>query len=218
MKKSMFTVIFILTAFFVSAQNAVIERVTGTVEIRQPGDVSFRSAGSGDEIFQDTVISTGFKSFAVVISGGTTITVRPLTMLTLKEIQKSAETETLNVNLRTGRVRVDVKPPAGARADFIITSPTTTASVRGTTFEFDTGGLYVSEGTVEFGGNRGQNVFIGAGESSRIEQTGRVTSSIEERNAKLLPPSSVGAGAGDSGSSGSVAANGGSYSVQLVFD
>jgi hypothetical protein len=35
--------------------------------------------------------------------GGTTITVRPLTVLLLTGIQKSAETETLNANLQPGR-------------------------------------------------------------------------------------------------------------------
>jgi len=218
MKKLLFAAALILTGLQVFAQNAVIERVTGTVEIKQPDETAFKGANNGDAVFQDTVISTGFKSFALIAIGGTTITVRPLTVLTLKEIQKSAETETLNVNMQTGRVRVDVKPPAGTKADMKVTSPIATASVRGTSFEFDTSNLYVSEGTVDFIGSIGQNVFVRAGESSRAEHTGQVTSSIDERNARLFPPSSAGTGAMDSGSPGSVAANGGSYTIQLVFD
>jgi len=218
MKKLFFATALILTGLHVFAQNAVIEQITGTVEIKQPDDSSFISAKSGDAVFQETVISTGFKSYALIVIGSTTITVRPLTLLTFKEIQKSAETERLDVNLLAGRVRVDVKPPAGKRADMTISSPTTTAAVRGTSFEFDTENLYVNEGTVDFSGTRGQHVLVSAGGSSRAGQTGQVTSSIDERNANLMPPSAVGTGAGDSGSPGSVAAKGGSYSIKLVFD
>jgi len=218
MRKVLFAAIFITAGFCASAQNAVIDRVSGTVEMKHLNENTFKTANTGDAVFQDTVISTGFKSFAVILIGSTTITVRPLTLLTLTEIQKSAETETLNVNLQAGRVRVDVKPPAGTKANMTINSPTSTASVRGTSFEFDTSSLYVLEGTVDFSGNRGQNIFVRAGESSRAVQTGQVTAPIEERNANLLPPNPAGTGPQDSGSSGSPAVNGGTYSIQLVFE
>jgi len=205
MKKLLFAAIFIITGLCVSAQNAVIEHLTGTVEIKHPGENSFKSANSGDTLFNETVISTGFKSFAIVKVGSTTITVRPLTFLSLTEIQKSAETETLNVNLHAGRVRVDVKPPAGMKASTTIKSPTSTASVRGTSFEFDTENLYVSEGTVSFLGNRGQNIFVSAGESSHVEQTRCASNPRDKRNAALMPPSPVGTDVEGSAASGSPA-------------
>ncbi|MDR2730531.1 MAG: FecR domain-containing protein [Treponema sp.] len=52
----------------------------------------------------------------------------------MTEIQNLTELETLNVNLQTGRVRVDVKPPAGTKASTTVKGPEATASVRGTIF------------------------------------------------------------------------------------
>jgi hypothetical protein len=215
MKNLLFVTIFVLTGLCVYAQNAVIEQTTGTVEIKQPGETSFKKASGGEKIFKETVISTSFKSFAIVKIGSTTITVRPLTLMSLLEIQKSAETETLQVSVQTGRVRVDVKPPAGAKADATVRGPTATASVRGTSFEFDAHTVYVNEGKVSFSGNRGQNVLVGAGETSRVDQTGRASNPIDERNANLMPPSPAGTGAQDSAVSGSAAASGVPFTIEL---
>ena len=216
MKQLVFIAIFMVTGLCVFAQNAVIERVTGTVEIKQPGEKSFKTANSGDKLFKETVVSTGFKSFAIITIGSTTITARPLTHLSLTEMQSLAETETLNVNLQAGRVRVDVKPPAGTKVATTVNSPTATASVRGTSFEFDTDNLYVSEGTVSFSGNRGQNIYVSAGGSSRVEASGVARTPRDDRIANLLPPSPAGTSAGDS-SVPSPVASGVNFSIELDF-
>jgi len=216
MKKTVIITIFILTSLSVSAQNAVIEHVTGTVEIKQPGENTYKGANSGDKIYKETVISTSFKSFAIIKAGSTTITARPLTHLTLTEIQNLSESETLNVNLQAGRIRVDVKPPAGTKANTTISSPSATASVRGTSFEFDTNNLYVNEGTVSFAGSRGQNVLVNAGGNSRVEQTGQATKPMDERKANLMPPSLVGTSAEDA-SVPSPVATGVNFSIELDF-
>ncbi|GBU28760.1 hypothetical protein R84B8_02322 [Treponema sp. R8-4-B8] len=207
MKRLLFVTIFILTGLYVFAQDAFIEELTGTVEIKQSKDASFKTANKGDKIFKDTVIATSFKSYAIIKIGGTTITVRPLTTLTLAEIQKIEETETLNVNLQSGRVRVDVKPAAGTKALTTVSSPSSTASVRGTSFEFDTNNLYVNEGKVSFAGNNGQYVIVSAGGSSQVDQTGQVTTPRDERTANLMPPSPVGTSAREMSASTPAAAN-----------
>ena len=216
MKKSLLVIIFVLTGLNVFSQDAFIDQLTGTVEIRQPGENTFKAANKGDTVFQDTVISTGFKSYAIVKTGGATITIRPLTALSLTEIQKSDETEILNVNLQSGKVRVDVKPPSGTKASATLTSPGATASVRGTNFEFDTNNLSVREGTVSFAGNKGQNVLVSAGENSRVDNTGQATTPRDERNSNLLPPSPVGTSAGDTPFSGP-AATGVNFTLSLEF-
>ncbi|GBU28353.1 hypothetical protein R84B8_01911 [Treponema sp. R8-4-B8] len=192
MKKLMFVTIFVLTGLYAFSQDAFIDQLTGTVEIKQPNETSFKTANKGDKVFKDTVISTGFKSYAIVKIGGTTITVRPLTSLSLAEIQKIDETESLNINLQAGRVRVEVKPPAGTKAIMSVSSPTSTASVRGTSFEFDTTNLYVNEGTVSFTGTNGQIVLVNAGGSSRVDKTGQASAPKDDKNANLMPPSPAG--------------------------
>jgi hypothetical protein len=217
MKQYLLLTIFILTGMWVSAQTAVIEHVTGAVEIMQPGENTYKNANAGDKLFQETVIMTSFKSFAIIKIGSTTITARPLTHLTLTEIQAMSDVETLNVNLRAGRVRVEVKPPAGTKASTTVRGPIVTASVRGTSFEFDTENLYVNEGTVSFGGNRGQNILIRAGENSRLEQSGTVTTPKDEKISSLMPPSPVGTGARD-GAVSVPASVGVNFTIELKFN
>jgi hypothetical protein len=154
----------------VSKENGVIKELTGQVELKLAGKSTFTAAQAGDKVAQDTIISTGFKSTAIIVVGSSVINVRPLTRLSLAEIQSSAGTETLNVSLQTGRVRVDVKPPAGTKANTTVQGPSATASVRGTSFEFDTVKLTVNEGRVAFSGTSGPAAMVNAGETSSVEE------------------------------------------------
>jgi len=216
MKQFLFLTIFVLTGMLLSAQNAVIEHVTGNVEIKQPGEKTYKNAVVGETIYKETDILTGFKSFAIIKIGSTTITARPLTHLTLTEIQKMSDVETIDVNLQAGRVRVEVKPPVGTKAHTSVKGPIVTASVRGTSFEFDTNNLYVNEGTVSFGGDRGQNILVRAGENSRLDQSGAVTTPKDEKISSLMPPSPVGTGARD-GAVSVPASVGVNFTIELKY-
>lgn len=156
---------------FAQAPVAVIKQVAGTVEIKAPGK-DWVPAKAGASLSKDTAISTGFKSVAVVTVGASTLTVKPLTRLTLGEIARLEGSETVRLALLSGRVRADVKPPAGGKTDFTVKSPTATASVRGTGFDQDIVNLDVDEGEVEFAGPDGLPVQVGAGQSSTVDEDG----------------------------------------------
>jgi hypothetical protein len=200
MKKTFFVVLLSAAiAAGVFGQNGVIRELTGEVEIKPSGASSFTAAKAGDTVARDTIVSTGFRSTAVITIGSSTITVRPLTRLSLAEIQSASEAENVNVNLQTGRVRVDVRPPAGTRADFTVQSTTASASVRGTSFEFDTLNLSVNEGTVSFSSVSGTPaVMVQAGGSSFIGTNGNAVSPAELSDAALLPSAPVGTDLADS--------------------
>jgi hypothetical protein len=171
MKRTLaFLAMLIAIVYGLSAQAGTIKELTGEVELKAAGKSAFTTARAGDKIARDTIISTGFKSTAVIEVGSSVITVRPLTRLSLAEIQSSAGTDTLNVSLQTGRVRVDVKPPAGTKANTTVQGPSATASVRGTSFDFDTVKLSVNEGRVAFRGASGPATMVNAGESNSIEE------------------------------------------------
>jgi len=153
MKKTVLAFFLMIAGMGVFAQNGTIQELSGTVELKNPGAANYVPAKIGDTVSQKTVVSTGFKSTALIQVGGTLLTVRPLTRLTLTEISASSGAETLNVSLQAGRVRVDVTPPVGVKTSMSVSSPSATASVRGTSFEFDTRNLYVNHGTVSFKGN-----------------------------------------------------------------
>ena len=165
---------FLLMLFFLStinlfSQELIIQEIAGTVEIKNPGTEIWVPAQRGQTITGDTAISTGFRSTALIRAGNSLITVRPLTRLGVSELIASDNIETINVNLQTGRVRVDVNPPEGIRTNFILTGPVSVSSVRGTSFEFDIYNLEVFYGTVEYIGNRGIPVLIDAGRISFID-------------------------------------------------
>jgi hypothetical protein len=202
MKKAILTVLLAGIGFYAFAQNGVIKEITGTVELKPAGASAFAPAVDGTQVKADTVISTGFKSTAIVEVGSAVIAVRPLTRLTLTEISASQGTETINVNLQAGRVRVDVKPPAGTKTSFSVSSPSATASVRGTSFFFDTKNLRVSEGRVAFSGKRGYTVLVDGGSHSEIGADGLASGAKNNNNADLAPPGPSGYNETPTGNSG----------------
>jgi len=181
-------------ALCVFAQNGVIRELHGDVEIRPAGAAAFIPAAVGSIVARDTVVSTGFRSTAIIQVGNSTLTVRPLTRLLLTDIQAAAGSETVGANLQAGRVRIDVNPPAGATAAFSVQSPSATASVRGTSFEFNTRSVSVLEGSVSFSGTSGSPVAIRPGGESTVGGGGRVSDPVFTVFQNLFPPVPVGTG------------------------
>jgi hypothetical protein len=187
-KKILFFLLLTGVAFGVFAQSGVIREFSGDVELKRSGASKFVPARQGDKVAEDTIVSTGFKSLAIIEVGNSTIAVKALTRLSLAEIQSTQDVETLNLKLQTGRVKVDVKPPAGSRANCTVQSPVATASVRGTSFEFDTINLKVNEGSVAFRGNRGLGLVIPAGMSSSVSIDGKAVDPLSSESATIQKP------------------------------
>jgi hypothetical protein len=115
--------------------------------------------------------------------------VRPLTRLSLEEIQNIGGNESVNLYLETGRVRANVSPPVSGKTDFTIRAPTATASVRGTSFDFDGTNLTVDQGRVHIAGGDGSGTYVGAGHRAVSNpETGRTSGAGEEMKAGLTPP------------------------------
>jgi len=188
MKRVFVVALLIGGAVLAFAQNGVIRELTGEVSLKPAGTSAFVPAKAGDVVAKDTVVSTGFKSIAVIAVGSSVITVRPLTRLTLAEIQTASGTETVNVNLQAGRVKVDVKPPAGTKANFTVQSPSATASVRGTSFECDTVNLKTLEGTVAYSGTFGAPMMVHARGVSFIGKDGKAVDPDTAGMGNILPP------------------------------
>ena len=188
MKKIVAVFVLVLSEALAFAQNGVIKELTGTVELKGASAAAFVPAKAGDRVGEDTVISTGFKSTAIVEVGSAMLAVRPLTRLTLTEIRASSGNEALNVNLQAGRVRVDLNPPVGTRASLTVASPAATASVRGTSFEFDTRNLHVNYGAVSFRGSRGREFVVYGGAESGVAKNGMALDPVGQARSALSPP------------------------------
>jgi len=191
MKKIIFTAVFItLVVCGAFCQNGVIRELTGEVELKRSGSSAFVPASAGDAVASNTIVSTGFRSTAIIAIGSSLITVRPLTRLTLAEIQSAESSENISVNLQAGRVRVEVKPAAGTKTNLNVQSPSATASVRGTTFEMDTRNLRGIEGKVMLSGASGASVMVTGGNSSSSNIDGTVSNPAvnAEQSVRVQPP------------------------------
>lgn len=156
------------------AQEAEFATVNGKVEYQLSSGSDWKPARVGVKVGKGTMVSTGFKSGASLTLGATTITLKPVTRMTLEEIVRTQSGTQTQLFLLAGRVKADVPPQAGQTTDFQVKSPTATASVRGTGFEFDGVNLIVDRGTVRLRTPTGQYRMVKAGEFSYVNRSGQV--------------------------------------------
>jgi hypothetical protein len=187
MKKAGAGILFLMITALLGAQTALIREISGTVEIKTPGS-EWKAAEAGQTLDKASLVSTGFRSTALIRIGNSTVTVRPLTRLSLEEIVVKQDEEQVALNLRAGRVRADVKPPVGGRTDFSVRSPIATASVRGTVFDFDGTRLSVEEGRVHLGGESVTGAYISAGHATAADpEAGKTAAVLEVLKEELAP-------------------------------
>jgi hypothetical protein len=193
MKKICICVMMVVFSAAAFAQQGTLQDITGTVELKHPGAAAFTPAKNGDAVEKNTIVSTGFKSQALIVTGTASVYVKPLTRLSFDELVQVQGTEQVNIRLQAGRVRAKVNPPAGSISEFTVRSPIATASVRGTEFDFDSFSVTVNEGTVAYAGLSGKPQAVSAGGSSKVDTVqGRAADSIETTAAALLPPAPAG--------------------------
>ena len=209
MKRGILFIAFFFCIFLIFAQNpqVIVKEINGTVELLKPGTSSWVPAKTGDRLTKATVISTGFKSMALLVIGETSLVVRPLTRLSLEELLSQNETETINVGLKTGRVQVNVNPPAGTKANFTVQTPTATASVRGTSFKIDPMRIRVNKGSVKYEASASitgaYSVKVKAGQSTWINAELGIPMNpvnVAEHSRQLPPLAGEASGSGGDGS------------------
>ncbi len=130
MKKFLLILILSCLVFSVFALDGVVVDVLGKVE-KQSGD-SWITLKKGDILVPGDVVSTGFKSEAVLSIGESTVTVRALTRLTIEQLYEKNKNHISSVYLDTGSICADIKPVENKRVGFTVKTPAVTASVRGT--------------------------------------------------------------------------------------
>ena len=179
MKKCLGILILCTAGIFSAAAaplTATVTEVAGKVECKLPG-TDWKTAKVGDTLPAGSFISTGFKSTAILKTESATLTVKPVTRLTIEELVKSEGTTKTQMFLMAGRVKAEVTPKEGEKADFKVKSPTATASVRGTGFEFDGQNLLVDHGAVLLEAESGVGIpqIVAGGEWTSISNTGTVS-------------------------------------------
>lgn len=155
MKNKISIVSAILFLFWIAVLNAavpevVLQNLKGKVEVRLAGTTAWLPAAEGQLLGLSSTLSTGFDSSAVIVMGKTSVQVHPLTRITIDKLVEEAGTVKTTTFLRVGSLSASVKSADGVKQDFKVQSPYTTASVRGTEFDYDGLHLKVREGVVSF--------------------------------------------------------------------
>ena len=158
MKKLILSLVLTAFAFSSFAMQAVVVSTKGKAEVQNAG--TWIALKTGDSLDQGSVIQTGFKSEVVLKIKESTVTVAPLSRITLQTL---VEREGLNgasgkdettIFLDTGSLKSNVQKSADRRVGFTVRSPVATASVRGTVFamtkKYKTVALATTNGKVAF--------------------------------------------------------------------
>lgn len=158
-------------AFFavsVFAENATVVSVSGKVEVQK--NSQWVALEKGAVLDTGSLISTGFKSEAVLKIGASSITVKALTRLTIEELTEKDNTLITDMYLEVGGIKADVKAMDNKRVGFTVKSPVATASVRGTAGEISADGTLIgSSGTWAFATNEsGRNIPVRAGQTVAV--------------------------------------------------
>ncbi len=170
------------------AVDARVRSVTGSVSVMIE-DGSWDPVTEGMILTAGSMISTGFGSTASIEMGDSTLIVSPVSRLTVEELSRVNGTISTQLFLHLGRVRAEVHSDAGLQNDFRLRSPNSTASVRGTEFEYDGKNLYVDEGDVALTNLIGQAHSVREGQESsayRFDPIESVTARFEERSTADL--------------------------------
>lgn len=164
---------------------ATVVEVDGLVEVRVDG--GWQTLGVGDELPADATIATGFRSRAIVRVGSSTITVEPLSQVSLASVSIGETREQVDLDLPFGEIRAEVKRDVTRDAlrgvEFRVMSPLSTAAVRGTVFTYDGVELGVAEGRVELLNAYGQWHSVAAGQRSRAYRWGIASVETTAREA-----------------------------------
>ncbi len=142
----------VLLAFGTSAfaADATVTFVSGKVEVQRNGQ--WVALQKGDVVSKSETISTGFQSEAKIKLMESVLYLGPVTRVTLEELSSTDQKDNVNVYLKTGTTRSQVKHVDNKRVNYQVHTAVAVASCRGTGFILDDSNtVEVTENTVAVG-------------------------------------------------------------------
>lgn len=147
-KKLLYILLFI--SFNAYSQDAFLDDIKGKVEIKRSESESWGPANNGMEVYLSDMLSTGFGASATLKMDNSSVIIKPLSRLTMDMLIKSEKKVTTSLFLQVGAITAEVESSSDVRQNFQVQSPFSTASVRGTKFDYDGKKLEVFDGKVAF--------------------------------------------------------------------
>ena len=132
---------FLLIAFLISAgaglyaADASVTFVSGKVEVQR--GTKWVPLQKGDTLAKSDTISTGFQSEAKIKLMDSVLYLGPVTRITLEELATKGNTDNVNVYLKTGAARSQVKHVDNKRVNYQVHTAVAVASCRGTDWIID---------------------------------------------------------------------------------
>ncbi len=140
-------ILFVAFCTSVSAAEATVTFVSGKVEVQRDG--KWIALQKGDTVSKSETISTGFQSEVKLKVLDSVMYLGPVTRITLEELSSSGSQDKVNVYLKTGTARSQVKHVDNKRVDYKVHTPVAVASCRGTEWIIDdSNNLICIEGVV----------------------------------------------------------------------
>ena len=139
----------VLTVFSASlfAADATVTFVSGKVEVQRNG--KWVALQKGDTVAKSETISTGFQSEAKIKMMDSVMYLGPVTRITLEELSSTGQQDNVNVYLKTGSARSQVKHVDNKRVNYQVHTAVAVASCRGTDWIIDdSNNIICFEGTV----------------------------------------------------------------------
>ena len=149
-KTLLIAAIFSICGAGVFAADATVTFVSGKVEVQRGG--KWIALQKGDTVSKSETISTGFQSEAKIKIMESVMYLGPVTRITLEELSSTEQKDNVNVYLKTGTARSQVKHIDNKRVNYQVHTAVAVASCRGTGFIIDDSNtVEVTENTVAVG-------------------------------------------------------------------
>ncbi len=149
-KTLLIAAIFSICGAGVFAADATVTFVSGKVEVQRGG--KWVALQKGDTVSKSETISTGFQSEAKIKIMESVMYLGPVTRITLEELSSTEQKDNVNVYLKTGTARSQVKHIDNKRVNYQVHTAVAVASCRGTGFIIDDSNtVEVTENTVAVG-------------------------------------------------------------------
>lgn len=129
-KTLLIAALFIVLGSSVFAEEAIVTYVSGKVEVQRNGQ--WVALQKGDKVAKAETISTGFQSEAKIKILESVMYLGPVTRITLEELSSSSQKDNVNVYLKTGTARSQVKHVDNKRVNYQVHTAVAVASCRGT--------------------------------------------------------------------------------------
>jgi len=192
MKRLFFLLLFLSLVCAAFAQSgAVIKEIKGKVKLQAPGK-EWVTAEINMEVKKGTVVSTGFKSQAVLDLGRSFVTVAALTRMTLEELLERDDVVETDIYLKFGKITAEVKTSDDKKHDFKLKSAVSTAAVRGTKLVYDAYSVYVEHGNIFFLNKLNQKRLVVQGGGSFTAGFGYPDSMADTKNGDFWVSPSTG--------------------------